>query len=416
MLRSLSRRETLALLYDWPSWARPSQLAPAGDWTTWLILAGRGFGKTRSGAEWIRAVAEGKRAGRIALVAEDAGDARDVMVEGESGILAVSAPWCRPRFEPSKRRLTWPTGATATLFSADDPEALRGPQFDAAWADELAKWRYAREAWDNLQFGLRLGKRPRQVVTTTPRPIPLLREILARPDTVLTKGTTYDNRANLAPAFFAEVIRRYEGSRIGRQELMAELLEDVPGALWQRAQIDRLRVRTAPELERVVVAVDPPVSSTAGADECGIVVAGRAKDGHGYVLADASSQGETPAGWAARAVRAYYAHEADRIVVEVNQGGDMVKAVITQVDPTVPVRAIHATRGKYLRAEPVAALYEQGRVHHVGSLPKLEDQQCALTPDFDRSKAGYSPDRLDALVWALTDLMIAPRRGGPRIL
>lgn len=417
MIRRLSPRDALALLYDWHAWARPSQLPPVGDWLIWLVLAGRGFGKTRTGAEFVRAEVEEGRARRIALVAPTAADARDTMVEGESGILAISTPWCRPKYEPSKRRLTWPNGAKATLFSAEEPERLRGPQHDLAWSDELAAWERLRDAWDMLQFGLRLGRRPRQIVTTTPKPVSVLKEILARPDVAVTRGGTRENAVNLAPDFLAGIVSRYEGTRLGRQELDGEILEDVPGALWAREQLDRDRVGEVPELARIVVAVDPPVSSTEEADECGIIVAGIGRgDKHGYVLADHSSKGETPCQWAARVVRAYYAHEADRIVAEVNQGGEMVAEVIRAVDPSVPIRMVHASRGKALRAEPVSALYAQGRVHHVGSHRRLEDQMCEFTVDFDRDDAGYSPDRLDALVWAITDLMIGGPKAAPRVL
>lgn len=380
------------------------------------MLAGRGFGKTRTGAEFVRGEVEAGRAGRIALVAPTAGDARDIMVEGESGILAISAPWFRPKYEPSKRRLTWPNGARATLFSAEEPERLRGPQHDLAWSDELAAWERLRDTWDMLQFGLRLGRRPRQCVTTTPKPLSVLKEILTRQDVIVTRGGTRENAANLAPEFLSAIVSRYEGTRLGRQELDGEILEDVPGALWQREKLDELRKGEAPELSRVVIAVDPPVSSTETADECGIVAAGIGRDKHGYVLADYSSKGETPSQWAARAVRAYYAHEADRIVAEVNQGGEMVAEVLRAVDPNVPIRMVHASRGKVIRAEPVSALYAQGRVHHVGTHRKLEDQMTEFTVDFDRDSAGYSPDRLDALVWAITDLMIGGPRATPRVL
>lgn len=405
-MASLTGDELQALSYDWPFWARESQLPPRGAWRVWLILAGRGFGKTRCGAEWVRAqVATG--CGRMALVAATAADARDVMVEGESGILAISPPWHRPLYEPSKRRLTWPNGAVATTYSADEPDRLRGPQHDGAWCDELAAWRYAA-AWDNLMLGLRLGDDPRCVVTTTPRPIKVIRDLIANAGCTLTKGSTYDNRANLAPGFFADIVARYEGTRLGRQELYADVLDDVPGALWQRAWFDRGRLTEAPLLRRVVVAVDPPAGSTENSDECGIVAAGEGQDGKAYILADRSTRG-TPNTWAGAAVRAYHEFGADRLVAEVNQGGDMVEAVIRQVDADVSYKGVHASRGKAVRAEPIAALYEQARVGHVGPLDVLEDQMCAFTTDFDRDAAGYSPDRLDAAVWALTELMFAKR-------
>jgi phage terminase large subunit-like protein len=413
LIAKLSPAEARALLYDWPFWARPTQLPPAGSWRVWLLLAGRGFGKTRTGAELIRARVVAQTARRLALVAPTAGDARDVMVEGDSGILAISPPWERPRYEPSKRRLTWPNGAVATLFSADEPERLRGPQHDSAWCDELASWRYP-EAWDMLMFGLRLGTDPRAVVTTTPRPTKLLRELIADPTVVVTRGSTYENRPNLAPAFLGQIVRKYEGTRLGRQELEAELLEDVPGALWNRGLIEATRARTAPALIRVVVAIDPAASSTDDADETGIIVAGKDGEGQGWLLADASGRYQ-PTEWAKTAISAYRAHSADRIVAEVNNGGEMVEATLRMIDPNAPFAAVRASRGKVTRAEPVAALYEQGRIHHLGVFPQLEDQMCAFTPDAhgnSRSRsAGYSPDRVDALVWALTDLLVTPMPG-----
>lgn len=374
------------------------------------MLAGRGFGKTRCGSEWVRSVACGQTPlapgthRRIAIVAETAADARDVMVEGESGILSVHPPDFRPLYEPSKRRLTWPNGAVATLYNAVEPDQLRGPQHDAAVCDELAKWRYARETWDQLQFGLRLGT-PRQVVTTTPRPIPVLKDLVNAPNTVVTRGSTFDNRANLAPAFLAEVQRRYEGTRLGRQELNAEILDDLPGALWTRDVIDQARVRQAPEMQRIVVAVDP--SGTGGesddGDSIGIVVAGKGIDGRAYVLADRTCK-LSPDGWGRRAVNAYREFAADRIIAERNFGGAMVQHVIKTVDPSASYKEVTASRGKVARAEPVAALYEQGRVSHIGSFPELEDQMCQIDPSGFIGEG--SPDRVDALVWALTELLV----------
>ena len=331
------------------------------------------------------------------------------MVEGESGLLAIAPPWDRPDYEPSKRRLTWENGAIATTYSADEPERLRGPQHDLAWCDELAAWRYP-EAWDMLMFGLRLGDDPRAVVTTTPRPSRLIKALVADPRVVVTRGTTYENAENLAPAFLEQIIRRYEGTRLGRQELDAEILEDVPGALWSRLEIEAARVSVLPELTRVVVAIDPAAGSGEHADETGIVVAGRDAVGQGYLLADLSGH-YTPPEWARAAIAAYRAHAADRIVAEVNNGGDMVEATLRVVDASVPFSAVHASRGKVARAEPVAALYEQGRVRHLGAFPVLEDQMCAFAHDFDRAAAGYSPDRVDALVWALTELLVSPMAG-----
>jgi predicted phage terminase large subunit-like protein len=389
----------------WRAKARPSQLPPNGDWLGWLMMAGRGFGKTFTGAGWVNELVETRAAGRIALVAPTAADARDVMVEGQSGILSVAPSWNRPQYEPSKRRLTWPNGAIATTFSSEEADRLRGPEHDAAWADELAAWEDAQNVWDMLQFGLRLGKHPRWLTTTTPRPIKLLKELLAREgrDVVVTRGSTFENEANLAPTFMAAVRARYEGTRLGRQELFAELLSDMPGALWQLAWLDRDRIATAPELRRIIVAIDPAVSNNEGSDETGIVVAGLAKDKQAYVLEDVSGR-YAPHEWAAKAIDAYRRHKADRIIAEVNNGGAMVEATIRAVDSNVSYKSVHASRGKVTRAEPIAALYEQRKVHHVGNFSTLEDQMCLFTSDFDRGRVGYSPDRVDALVWALTEL------------
>jgi predicted phage terminase large subunit-like protein len=411
ILAQLSESQAEELRWDWQFWGRPNQIAPLGDWLTWLVLAGRGFGKTRCGSEWVRSIVCGPTplsAGanhRIAIVAETAADARDVLVEGDSGILSVHPPDFRPNYEPSKRRLTWPNGAVATLYNGTEPDQLRGPQHDAALVDELAKFAYARETWDMLQFGLRLGERPKQVVTTTPRPIPLLKAIMGADTTVITRGATMENAANLAPSFLANIVKQYEGTRLGRQELNAEILDDLPGALWQRDAIDKDRVRQVPDMQRVVVAIDP--SGTAGetddGDSIGIVVAGKGVDGRAYVLADRTCK-LSPDGWGRRAVSAYHEFKADRIVAERNFGGAMVQHVIRTVDSKAAYREVTASRGKVARAEPVAALYEQHRVSHVGSFPELEDQMCL----FDRE--GYagedSPDRADALVWALTELML----------
>lgn len=413
LIDTLTPSQAYALLYDWPFWARPTQLPPKGEWRIWLVLAGRGFGKTRTGAELVRSRVATRSARRLALVAPTTADARDVMVEGESGILAVSPRWDRPIYEPSKRRLTWPNGAIATFYSADEPERLRGPQHDAAWCDELASWRYP-EAWDMLMFGLRLGKDPRVVVTTTPRPVSLLRKLIDDPTAVVTRGTTYENTANLAPDFLSEIIRRYAGTRLGRQEVEAEILDDVPNALWSRKIIERARARTPPALSRIVVAIDPAVTSGAMADETGIVVAGQDAASHGWILADLSGR-YRPIEWAKIAATAYWAHHADRIVAEVNNGGEMVETTLRVIDPNLPVAAVRASRGKIARAEPVAALYEQGRVHHVGAFPDLEDQMCTFVRSGQSERAANSAstsfDRVDALVWALTDLLIVPFPG-----
>ncbi len=390
----------------WRAKARPSQLPPPGDWLGWITLAGRGWGKNFTGAGWINELVETGTAGRIALVAATAADARDTMVEGQSGLLRTAPKWNRPIYEPSKRRLTWPNGAIGTTFSSEESDRLRGPEHDAAWADELAAWNEPQATWDMLQFGLRLGARPRWLVTTTPRPIKLLKELLAREgrDVAVTRGHTFENEANLAPTFLAAVRERYEGTRLGRQELNAELLSDMPGALWQLDWLDRDRANSAPsELRRVVVAIDPAVSNNEGSDETGIIVAGNGGDKHSYVTEDLSGR-YAPHEWARKAIDAYRRHKADRIIAEVNNGGAMVEATIRAINSRVSFKAVHASRGKVVRAEPIAALYEQRKVHHVGTFPILEDQMCAFTSDFDRSRAGYSPDRVDALVWALTEL------------
>jgi len=398
-------------------WAHPHQLPPDGDWTTWVILGGRGAGKTRAGAEWVRSEVEGSRpldpgrSRRVALVGETIEQAVAVMVEGDSGILAASPPDRRPVWQAGRKRLVWANGAEAAVFSSHDPERLRGPQFDAAWCDELAKWKRGDEAWDMLQFCLRLGTHPRQIVTTTPKNVPVLRKILNSPSTVRTHARTEANAAHLAASFLAEVRARYAGTRLGRQELDGELLEDAEGAFWSLDMLEAARVDQAPAFDRVVVAVDPPVTGRDTSDECGIVVVGAVTQGspatwRAVVLEDATISRASPAEWADAAVGAYHRHAADRLVAEVNQGGDLVETVVRAIDPNVAYRAVHATRGKSVRAEPVAALYEQGRVQHLRGLGTLEDQMCRMT---SRGYEGRSsPDRVDALVWAITDLLIAP--------
>jgi phage terminase large subunit-like protein len=424
LLTNLKQGEAERWSSDWPLFVHGHQLPPRraqnGEfWRTWLILGGRGAGKTRAGAEWVRGIVHGlpefgpSRIGRIALVGESEHEVREVMVEGVSGLLAVHPRGERPTWIPSRRRLEWRSGAVAETFSADDPESLRGPQFGAAWLDELAKWRHAEAAFDMLQFGLRLGERPRQV-TTTPRPIALLKRLMADPATALTRAGTAVNALNLSPAFIDAIFARYGGTRTGRQELDGEIIEERPDALWTRALIEAYRVPATarPPLTRVVVAVDPPASSRKGADACGLVAAGRAEDGTIVVLADETVAGLSPAGWATKAIALWRRLEADALVVEVNQGGDMVRAVIAEADRTVPVVAVRATRGKWLRAEPVAALYEQGRVKHAGVFPALEDEMCDF--GLDGLSNGRSPDRLDALVWAVGSLSFAGK-GGPRV-
>ncbi|WP_411902564.1 DNA-packaging protein [Methylorubrum thiocyanatum] len=415
----LSTAHLRLLEADWLHRARHDQLPPPGDWTTWAVIGGRGSGKTRTGAEWVRGLAHGdpvftaEAVGRIALVGETFADVRDVMIEGPSGLLALPRlGGVPPVWQPSRRRVMFGNGAVALAFSAEEPDSLRGPQFGAAWSDEVAKWREAEAAYDMIQFGLRLGAHPRGLVTTTPRPVPLIRRLLADPRTVVTRSRTADNAQNLAPRFLEEVVGRYAGTRIGRQELDGELIEDRPDALWTRDGIERARIHAAPPLQRIAVAVDPPASSRAGADACGIVAAGIAADGTAYVLADATLERAAPAAWAQGALALYHRLKADVLVAEVNQGGEMVVAVLAEADPSVPVVTVRATRGKLLRAEPVSLLYAQGRVRHVGPLPALEDEMCAFGPG--GLPGGGSPDRLDALVWALTHLMLVPN-AEPRI-
>lgn len=422
ILGDLSDEEIDGLRWDWKFWARPNQLPPEHDrWRTWLYLAGRGSGKTRSGAEWIRSIVCGRTpmaAGaysRIALIGETRQDVREVMIEGVSGIMAVHPPGFRPLYNPSKGKLVWPNGAVAHCFNGTEPDQLRGPQFDAAWVDELAKIRLLQEVYDQLQLGLRLGVRPRQMITTTPRPLKKIRELLNDPLTHVTRGSSYDNAANLAPAYLNELRKKYEGTRLGRQEVYAEILDDNPYALWQASWIERTRIDVRPELKEVVVAIDPPVTTSGEADECGLIVAGKGYNDEFYVLADASQRGLSPSQWASMAVGLFYTWSADRIIAEANQGGDLVREVIQKHDMMSPVRTVRATKGKVTRAEPISALYEQERVHHVGRFDVLEDQMCDFTSDFDRKQMGYSPDRVDALVWALTDLAGRPYQDGPRV-
>ncbi len=416
-LAGLSPNALGSLPYLWEMWAFPHQLPPEGTWRTWVILGGRGAGKTRAGAEWVRAMVEGAtpeapgEARRVALVGETLDQAREVMVMGESGILAVSPPDRRPVWEASRRRLVWPNGAVAQVYSAHDPDSLRGPQFDAAWVDELAKWPKAEAAWDMLQFALRLGRQPRQVVTTTPQPVPVLKAILGRDSTVLTHAPTEANRAYLARSFLAEVTARYAGQRLGRQELQGELIEDVEGALWTQAMLDRARAADVTTPERIVVAVDPPVSGKGTSDACGIVVAGvrmhgTRADWRAVVLEDGTVEAASPGQWAEKVVELARGWGAAKVVAEVNQGGDLVSEVLRSVDPLLPVQQVRARQGKAARAEPIAALYEQGRVAHVAGLDALEAQMAQMT--VQGFTGSGSPDRVDALVWALHALMIAP--------
>jgi phage terminase large subunit-like protein len=403
-LTTKTSRQLAALYYDWDTWALPKQRPPEGDWVTWLLLGGRGSGKTRAGAEWVRQLAA-RRIGPIALVGQTMTEAISIMVRGDSGIINVHPDEERPLLRG--HQLIWPNGTEATIMSAADPERFRGPQFAAAWCDEVAKWPRAEEAWDMLQFGLRLGDRPQQVATTTPRPTPLIRRLLADPNAITTTMPTLDNQAQLAPNFLKAVVARYQGTVLGRQELDGELIDDDPGALWHRGMFRRF---AGGDVGRIVVAVDPPVTGTAHSDACGIVIAGRLGEG-AVVLEDCTLKPAPPLAWARRAVAAFEAHGADAIVVEVNQGGDLVQQVIEQVAVTVPVRQVRASRGKWLRAEPVAALYGRGLVQHAEGLTALEDEMCAF--GIDGRADGHSPDRVDALVWAMTELLLNERQ--PRI-
>lgn len=416
----MSEEHCERLLYDWRLWAREKQIAPDSldsgrPWRTWLILAGRGFGKTRTVNEWVRQKIEDRSGRRGALIARTAADARDVMVEGESGLLNICPPSFRPVWIPSKRRLVWPNGGMVTTYSAEKPDMLRGPQHDFGACDELASWRYD-DAWSNFMFGLRLGKEPQVAVATTPRPTARLKKLMHNPTTLITRGTTYENASNLAEAFMAEIITEYEGTRLGRQELNAEILEDTPGALWTHERIEANRVTKIPDLKRIVIGVDPSASNNEGSAETGVIVAGvdNQRIPHAYILADLSVKG-SPDEWSTRVIQGFEEYECDRIVAEANNGGDMITAVITMTclslysqtlvsRRSVPVTKVHATRGKYTRAEPISALYEQSRVHHVGGLAELEDQMCNWVP------GEKSPDRMDALVWALTDLMVDGRK------
>lgn len=406
ILNDFSDEELAFLEYDWHFWGRRNQFEPLGDWRNWLLLAGRGFGKTRTGAEWIRERVESGKSKHIHLIGPTASDVRDTMVEGESGLLSVFPPEQKPLYEPSKRKVTFHNGAIALLFSAEEPERLRGPQCDTAWCDELAAWKYPQETWDMFQFGFRLGDDPRCVITTTPKPIPLVKTILKDSATITTRGTTYDNALNLAPAFMDTIISRYEGTRLGRQELNAEILDDNPDALWQRSNIDLYRVSNMPKLTRVVVAIDPAATSKEGSDDTGIIVAGIDVLKHGYVIGDYTCH-LPPKQWAANAIAAYNKHEANFIVGETNNGGEMVEHTVKTIDANVPFRDVHASRGKQTRAEPISALYEQGRIHHVGSFPQLEDQMCDWVPGISSS-----PDRVDALVWAFYSLLPELTRSG----
>lgn len=403
ILAGMSQEELTNLHYHWPFWARPEQLLPPGDWRVWMPLAGRGWGKTRTGAETVRHWAKTNE--RVNIMGATADDARDIMIEGESGILAVCPKHERPNYVKFARKLVWPSGCISLIFTADEPDRLRGKQHAKFWADEVAAWRYI-DAWDQAIFGLRLGHNPQAIVTTTPRPTKLIRDIMASPKTIVTRGSTRDNQANLATGFIHDLIKKYEGTRLGRQELEAEILDDVPGALWNRSILDKHRVDVCPPLKRIVISIDPAVSNDPETSaETGIIVAGVDELGIGYVVDDATLR-SSPHDWATEAVAQYKARRADCIVAEVNNGGDLVEATIRTVDASVKFKKVHATRGKFKRAEPIAALYEQGRVRHVGHLGKLEDQLCAYDPATQGKSGTTLLDRMDAAVWALTELMV----------
>jgi phage terminase large subunit-like protein len=406
-LARMSEEEFALFHHDWNRRARPGQCAPDGDWLIWLIMAGRGFGKTRAGAEWVRGLAARHDNIRIALVGATMGEVRSVMVEGASGLMNIGPPSGRPKFEASLRRLRWDNGAQAILFSAAEPESLRGAEHHFAWCDEIGKWPKGVAAWDNMMMGLRAGIHPRVVATTTPRAVPLVRRLTTEQGVVQTRGSTLDNRLHLARPHLDAMLRNYGGTLLGRQELDGELIEEVEGALWRRPLIEGARIREmAVERRRVVIGVDPPAGADPGSDACGIVVVALGEDGRGYVLADASIKGASPEGWARAVATAAERWSADRVVAEVNNGGAMVESVLRAAEHTLPVKSVHASHNKATRAEPVVALYERGRVAHVGAFPALEDEMCGIMAGGGYEGPGRSPDRADALVWALTELML----------
>ena len=420
LVELLDENEREEFAYHWELWARREQLPPPGDWYIWLVLAGRGFGKTRAGAEWVRMIAERNPTARIALISSSISEARSVMVEGESGLLGCSPPDRKPVFEPSLRRLVFDSGAQAQLFSAADPESLRGPQHSHAWCDEIRKWPLAHEratrCWDNLLLGLRLGGEQRMMVTTTPRSVPLVRRLVESASTirtVITGGTTQDNRANLPASFIDGIEQEFGRSQLARQEIGGELIDDVDGALWNRALLDRARDQSEfSSLIRIVIGVDPPAS--ARGDACGIIVAGYDPEGIGHILADCSVASPSPERWARAVALTAREWNADRIVAEANQGGAMVESVLRAADCVMPIKLVHASQGKAARAEPIAALYEAGRVRHHGYFPELEDQLCGLMTGGEYHGPGRSPDRADALVWAMTELMLR-RHAAPHV-
>lgn len=400
ILESLPKEKLLELKYSWKSRARPEQLSPSGDWTFWLVMAGRGWGKSRCGAEWI---IEQVRQGftKIGLIGPTASAVRDIMIEGDSGILTISIPDLRPLYEPSKRKLTWPNGAVAYTFSAEEPDRLRGPQFQKMWCEELATWKYA-ESWDMAKLCLRLGPKPQAIITTTPKPKRVIKELINDKSCVVSGGSTYENIQNLSPNFFKTIVEKYEGTTLGQQEIYAILLEELPDALWQRSTIANNRVSdiNLDELIRIVIGIDPAGTKKETSAETGILVCGIDANGEGYVIDDLSCR-KRPKGWASKGIGAYHRYKADRIVAEVNFGGDMVESVIRNIDPNVSYKSVNASRGKRVRAEPISALYEQGKIHHIGTFKDLEDQMCNFTPE-----TKTSPDRIDALVWSFTELIL----------
>lgn len=400
LLNSLTQEEAEELLYDWEGvWARPKQLPPPGDWLTWMILTGRGWGKTRTGSEWVTGNAK-KGAKHIALIGQTKADVRDTMIElGPASILKISNPNFMPKYESSKRRIVWPNGCVGTVYSGDEPDQVRGPSHDIAWIDELAKFKYPQDIWDNLMFGLREGEDMRILITTTPRPIPIIKRLFTDPNTIVIPGNTYENKDNLPKKYFDYVIAPYVGTRLGQQEIEGKILDDNPNALWTRKIIENNRRNNFPELIRIVIAVDPEATAKEGSSETGIMAIGLCANGHGWLLDDNTLRG-TPNEWGNAIITSYHKFNADRIVAEVNNGGDMVEFVIHTIDKNVAYKDVHATKGKYIRAEPVSALYEQNRIHHVGNFPELEDQLCEWVP------GDLSPDRLDALVWGVTELML----------
>lgn len=412
LLASFDEDELEIVRRDWQLWSLDGQRATAQDWRIWLVMAGRGFGKTRIGAEWVRALSQSARGVRIALVAATMAEARSIMIEGESGILSVCSDKDMPHWAPSRALLSWENGSRAHIYSGESPEGLRGPQHHYAWCDEIAKWAHPQAAWDNLQMGLRLGERPRTLVTTTPRPIALMRRLIGKAE-VVTRGRTGDN-VHLPDAFVTAMAQDYGGTRLGRQELDGELIEDIPGALWTRAMLETIRVKECPPPRRIVIGVDPCVS--VGGDACGIVAVALGDDGKAYVIEDASVAGEAPDGWARAVAHCAERHAADKVVAEANNGGQLVETVLRGADCTMPIKRVHAAHGKAARAEPVAALYGMGKAFHVGAFPALEDELCGLISGGGYQGPGRSPDRADALVWAMTELMLGKRGGnGPRI-